>query len=200
MKLKDYKLVFVAVGLIGIFGIASPVIGTFLPSAQRDQFSELYLLGQQHTTKGYPFNITAGQSYSVYVGVANHLGSTAYYALYVKLRNQTDLSPDPETGTPIPMQSLYEYRFSIKDGENWEEPLTFSALNVSISANQSVIGQLMINGVKFEVNKPSLWSSNSSVFFYQLVLELWRYDVGSGSIQFNDRYVSLPLNLTSGSY
>jgi hypothetical protein len=200
MKLEDYKLVFAAVSLIGILVIASPVISMFLPPSQGDQFSELYLLGPEHGTEDYPFNIMTGQSYSVYVGVVNHLDASAYYALYVKLRNQTDLRPNPETGTPSPMQPLYECRFSIKDGDNWEEQLTFSALNASISANQSVIRQLMINGGKFDVNKPSLWSSNSSVFFYQLVLELWLYNEKSGSIQFNDRYVDIPLNLTIGSY
>ena len=200
MKLKNYKLVFAAVSLIGISVIASPIISTFLPPSRGDQFSELYLLDPEHMTEDYPFNITAGQSYSVYVGVINHLGTSAYYALNIKLRNQTDPRPNLETGTPSPIQSLYEYRFSIKDGDNWEESLTFSGLNASISANQSVIRQLMINGVTFDVNKPSLWSSNTSVFFYQLVLELWLYDAGSGLIQFNNRYVDIPLNLTMGSY
>ncbi len=200
MKLGDYKLVFAAVGLIGILLIASPVIGSILPLPKGEQFSELYLLGPGHMTEDYPSNIKAGQNYSVYVGVVNHLGSSAYYVLYVKFRNQTDSRPDMETGTPSSLQSLYEYRFSIKDGENWEQPLTFSALDASISGNQSVIRQLMINGVKFDVYKPSLWSSNSSVFFYQLVLELSLYDGDSGLVQYNNRFVDLRLNLTRSAY
>jgi hypothetical protein len=200
VNLKDYKLVFVALGLIGILVIASPIINAFLPASQGDQFSELYLLDSEHLTENYPFNIKAGQNYSVYVGVANHLGISAYYALNVKLRNQTDLRPNPGTGTPSFTQSLYEYRFSIRDGDYWEKPLTFSVLNASISTNQSVVRQLTINGVKFDVNKTSLGSSNSSGFFYQLVLELWLYDVGSELVQFNNRYVDIPLNLTMGSY
>ena len=196
MKLEDYKLVFAAVSLIGILLIASPIIGSILPFPKGEQFSQLYLLGPGHMTEGYPSNIKAGQNYSVYVGVVNNLGSSAYYVLYVKFRNQTDSRPDIENGTPSSLQSLYEYRFSIKDGEKWEQLLTFSPLDASISGNQSVIRQLMINDVKFDVNKPSLWSSNSSVFFYQLVFELWLYDVNSGSVQYNNRFVDLQFNLT----
>jgi hypothetical protein len=200
MKLEDYKLVFAAVSLIGILVVASPVISMILPPSHGEQFSELYVLDPEHATGDYPFNIMIGQSYSVYVGVVNHLDASAYYALYVKLRNQTDPRPSPETGTPSPIQPLYEYRFSIKDEEKWEKQLKFSALNASISANQSVIRQFMINNFRFDVEKPSLWSSNSGVFFYQLVLELWLYDENTGSMQFNDRYVTIPLNLTIGSY
>ena len=199
MKRENYKLVFAAVSLIGNLVIASPIISMFLPS-QGEQFSELYLLDPEHMTGDYPLNIKTGQSYTVYVGVVNNLGTSAYYALYVKLRNQTDPRPSPETGTPSPVQPLYEYRFSMKNEEKWEKPLTFSALDASISAEQSVIRQLMINDVKFDVEKPSLWSPDSSVFFYQLVLELWLYDENAGSIHFNDRYVAIPLNLTIGSY
>lgn len=199
MKLDEYKLVFAAVSLIGVLLIASPVISSILPLPKGEQFSVIYLLGPGHMTENYPSNIKTGQPYSVYVGVINNLGSSAYYVLHVKFRNQTDSRPDMETGTPSSLQSLYDYRFSIKDGENWEQLLTFSALNASISGNQSVIRQLMINGVKFDVNKPSLWSSNSSVFFYQLVFELWLYDVDSGLIQYNNRFVDLQLNLSDGA-
>ena len=44
--------------------------------------------------ENYPYNIAVGQNYSVYVNVGNHLGSSAYYVLYVKLGNQTDQLPN----------------------------------------------------------------------------------------------------------
>jgi hypothetical protein len=196
MRFKDYKLVFVVVSLTGILLSATPTMSMFLSLPSGEQFSELYVLGPERMAENYPFNIVPDQNHSVYIGVGNHLGCSAYYVLYVKFRNQTDLLPNAATGTPSPLQPLYEYRLSIKDGENWEKPLTFSVSNASISANQSVIRQLMINGDKFDVVKPGIWDSNSSGFFYQLVFELWLYDVPSDLIQFNNRYVSLQLNLT----
>jgi hypothetical protein len=196
MKLGEYKMVLVAVGLIGVLLIASPSIAAVLPLPAGEQFSELYLLGPGKMAENYPYNIAEGQTYSVYVGVGNHLGSSAYYMVYVKLRNQTDLLPNSTTAAPSPLQPLYEYRFCLQDSNNWETPLTFSVTNASISGNQSLIRQLTINGVKFDVNKPSVWDSNSTIFSYQLVFELWLYNVPSNSVQYNNRFVSLRLNFT----
>jgi hypothetical protein len=194
MKLGDYKMVLVAVGLIGVLLIASPGIAAVLPLPTGEQFSELYLLGPGKMAENYPNNIAEGQNYSVYLGVGNHLGSSAYYLINVKFRNQTDLLPNSTTSKPSPLPPLYEYRFCLQDGNNWETPLTFSIANASISGNQSLIEQLTINGVKFDVNKHSVWDSNSTVFFYQLVFELWLYDMPSNLVQYNNRFVDLKLN------
>lgn len=196
MKLNDYKFVFAAVGLIGVLLIASPAIGIFLPFPSGEQFSELYVLGPERMMENYPFNIISDKNYSVYVGVGNHMGSSSYYTLYVKFRNQTDLLPNATSGTPSPLQPLYEYKFVLQDGKSWESPLTFSVSNASISASQSIIRQLTINGFTFEVNKQSVWDSNSTTFYYQLVFELWLHDAPSNIVQFHNRYVNLRLNLT----
>lgn len=198
MKLNDYKLVFVAVGLIGVLLIASPALGNIrLPNGE--QFSELYLLGPNHMAENYPFNIAVGQNNSMYVGVTNHIGSPAYYVLYVKLMNQTDLYPNAATGTPSPVTPLYEYRFSVQDGGNWESPLNFSVSNATFSNNQSLINVLTINNIAFNVNKPAAWDANSTMFPYQLLFELWIYNVQTSSIEYNNRYVSLQLNLTQST-
>ena len=198
MKLNDYKLVFVAVGLIGVLLIASPALADIrLPNGE--QFSELYLLGPNHMAENYPFNIAVGQNYSMYVGVTNHIGSSAYYVLYVKLMNQTDLYPNAATGTPSPVTPLYEYRFSVQDGGNWESPLNFSVSNATFSNNQSLINVLTINNIAFNVNKPAAWDANSTMFPYQLLFELWIYNVQTSSIEYNNRYVSLQLNLTQST-
>ena len=144
----------------------------------------------------YPFNIAVGQNYSVYVNVANQVGSSAYYVLYVKFGNATDQLPNNTLGTPSPLQPLYEYRFSIPDGMNWQSLLTFSVSNASIQGNNSQISTLQINDVTFNVDKPALWNSNSTTFTYRLFFELWLYNEQKGSVDFNNRYVSIQLNLT----
>ena len=199
MKLEGYKLVFVAVGLIGILLIASPALGGVirfpgLPGGE--QFSELYLLGPDNMAANYPFNIAVGQNYSVYIGVGNQLGSSAYYVLYVKFGNETDQMPNATLGTPSILQPLIEYRFSIQDSVNWESLLNFSVANASISGNNPQINTLQINGVAFNVDKPAMWDSNSTTFKYQLLFELWIYNSSSSAISFNDRFVDLQLNLT----
>ena len=196
MKLVGYKLVFVAVCLIGVLLIASPAIAGAIRLPGGEQFSELYLLGPSQMAENYPFNIVAGQNYSVYVDVGNQLGSSAYYVLYVKLGNQTDQMPNAALGTPSILQPLYEYRFSIQDGMNWESLLTFSLSGASISGNNSQINTLQINGVAFNVDKSAMWDSNSTTFTYQLLFELCIYDVQLGEVTFNNRFVDLQLNLT----
>jgi hypothetical protein len=198
MRLEEYKLIFIAVGLIGVLLFATPTLSLVVHLPSGEKFSELYVLGSEHTAENYPYNVTAGENYSVYVGVGNHLASSAYYAVYVKFTNETDLLPNSTTGMPSPVQPLYEYRFLIKDGEVWESPMTFSVSNASVTANESLIKTLTINGVAFNVDKPATWNPNSNVFYYMLLLELWMYDVQSNSVQYNNRFVDVPLNLTRG--
>jgi len=196
MKLEGYKLVFVAVGLIGVLLIASPALVDLIHAPAGEQFSELYLLGPDNMAANYPFNIAVGQNYSVYIGVGNHLGSSVYYVLYVKFGNETDQMPNATLGTPSILQPLIEYRFSIQDSVNWESLLNFSVANASISGNNPQINTLQINGVAFNVDKPAMWDSNSTTFKYQLLFELWIYNSSSSAISFNDRFVDLQLNLT----
>ena len=161
-----------------------------------EQFSELYLLGPEHMAQNYPSNIAIGENYSVYVNVGNHLGSSAYYVLYVKLANATDQLPNATLGTPSSLPPLYEYRFSIPDNTNWQSLLQFSATKATIQGNNSQINTLTINDVTFNVEKSATWNSNSTKFTYQLFFELWIYNEQTGTVEFNNRYVSLQLNLT----
>jgi uncharacterized membrane protein len=196
MKLGDYKLIFIAVAIIGSLLIASPAIAGAIQPPGGEPFSELYLLGPNQMAENYPYNIAVGENYSVYVNVANHLGSSAYYVLYVKLGNETDQLPNATSGTPSSLAPLYEYRFSIADGITWTSPVNFTVSTASISTSNSQINTLKINEIPFNVEKPAIWNSNSTTFTYRLFFELWLYNRQTGTIEFNDRYVSLQLNLT----
>jgi uncharacterized membrane protein len=196
MKLGDYKLIFIAVALVGVLLIASPAIASAIRIPGGEQFSELYLLGPELMAQNYPSNIAIGQNYSVYVNVGNHLGSSAYYIIYVKLATQTDQLPNATLGTPSPLAPLYEYRFSVQDIQNWSSLLSFSVSKATIQGNNSQINNLQINEAPFNVEKSAIWNSNSTKFSYTLFFELWLYNGQTGSVEFNNRYVSLQLNLT----
>ena len=196
MKLRDYRFVFVAVGLIGVLLISTPALASFIHPPGDDRFSELYLLGPNQKATNYPYNIGVGQNYTVYVGVGDELGSSVYYTLYVKFGNKTDQMPDVALGRPSSLPPLYEYRFSLQNGANWMSLLTFSVSNASIVGNNSQISTLQINGDTFKVDKTATRASNGTTFTYQLLFELWIYNVQTESVEFNNRYVDLQLNLT----
>lgn len=197
MKLHDYKIVFVAVGLIGILLLASPTLSLVLHLPGGEKFSELWVLGPGHMAEDYPFNVTAGVNYLVYVGVGNNLGSSAYYVVYVKFRNETESLPNSTSGTPSFLAPLYEYRVFLQDNSSDEFRLTFSFSNVSFSKNQSTVGSLTINGVQSSVDKSASWDTVNHGYYYQLFIELWIYDPVSDGFSYNNRFVSHWLNMTA---
>ena len=131
MKLEDCKVVFAAVGLIGVLILASPTLGLVLHLPGGEKFSELWVLGSGHMAEGYPFNVRENESYLVYLGVDNRLSSSAYYEVIVKFANQSESLPDATAGVSSSLPGLYEYRVFLQDGQSWEQPLTFSFSQVS---------------------------------------------------------------------
>jgi hypothetical protein len=117
----------------------------------------------------------------------------------VKLANETDPLPNADLGTPSPLPPLYQYRFSIQNGMNWESLLTFSITNASISGNNSQINTMQINNGSINIDKSAIWDSNSTTFTYKLLFELWIYNAQMNSIVYDNRFADLNLNLTGNA-
>jgi hypothetical protein len=196
MNLEDYRVVFSAVGLIGVLLFTSPALSLVVHLPGPEKFSELYILGPGHMASDYPLDVSADESYMVYLGVGDHLGSSAYYGVIAKFRNQSEPLPNSTSGVASPLESLYEYRAFLEDGKSWEAPLTFSFLDVRFSENQSLIEGMMINGVEFNVDKAASWDVNGTGYYYQIFFELWLYDAKADLMQFHNRFVDLWLNMT----
>jgi len=197
LKLEDYRTVFASVGLIGVLLFASPTLGLVLHLPGGEKFSELWVLGPGHMAEDYPFNVRENESYLIYVGVGNHMGSSTYYVVYVKFRNETEPLPNATSGAPSVLAPLYEYRVFLEDNSSSEFPLTFSFSNVSFSENQSTVRSVTINGVQSIVDKSVSWDAANSGYFYQLFMELWIYDPASNGFSFHNRFVSRWLNMTA---
>jgi hypothetical protein len=197
MNLEDYRVVFSAVGLIGVLLFASPALSLVLRWPSGEKFSELYVVGPEYMAIDYPLDVRANESYTVNLGVVNHLGSSAYYGVIVKFRNQSEPLPNSTSGVASPLESLYEYRVFLEDGKSWEAPLAFSFLDVRFSENQSLVEGMMINGVEFNVDKAASWDVNGTGYYYQIFFELWLYDTKADLMQFHNRFVDLWLNMTA---
>jgi uncharacterized membrane protein len=119
--------------------VASPAIQSILVylTVQSEFFSELWLLGPDKTTTGYPHNILSDKNYTVYLGVANQLGSFAYYTVKVKFCNSTQDSPNNMNDTDSSQQPLYTMNLFVPNTGNLEIPITFS-FNYSYSYDEDV--------------------------------------------------------------
>jgi hypothetical protein len=196
LRLEDFRVVFVAVGLVGVLLFASPSLGLVLHFPAGERFSELWILGPGHMAEDYPYSVKAGVDYLVYVGVGNHMGSSVYYGVCVKFRSQSEPLPNATAGSASPLVPLYEYRVFVEDGRSWEAPLTFSFAYVSQNATYCLVRGISVNGVAFEIDKATSWDAENEGFFYGLFVELWIYNVASDSLQYHDRYVSRWLSMT----
>jgi len=145
----------------------------------------------------YPFNVGLNETYSVFIGVGNHLGGSAYYLVYVKFRNQTQPLPNATASESSPLAPLYEFRTFVVDGKTWKAPLTFSVLEASRNDDSLFADRLSINDVVFVVNASTRWDSEYNGFYFQLFFELWLYNITSQSFQYHNRFVAIWLNMTS---
>jgi uncharacterized membrane protein len=145
----------------------------------------------------YPLNVAVNEKQNVFVGVGNHLGRSAYYVVYVKLRNQTQAAPNMTTFTPSPLAPLYEFRFVVTDGGTWETPVVFSFLEASRSGDLLNVTRISINDAVFSVESLAICDAHDNGFYYQLFFELWMYDESVSSFSYHNRFVGIWLNMTA---
>ena len=197
MNLEEYRTLFVAASLVLMLIATVPVIVLVVSLDEiGESFSELRLLGSTHMAEGYPLNVTIGNTEQVFVGVTNHMGQSAYYIVYVKLRNETQAAPNSATSTPSSLAPIYEFRTIVADGYTWESSLALSFLEASLSENMSIVEKISVNDGVLAVSYPSIWDSKDNGFFYQGFFELWIYDESISGFTYHDRFVGLWLNMT----
>jgi uncharacterized membrane protein len=198
-SLGEWKIIFTVVALIGVLAFTWPSAAMFIHIPSNEQFSELYILGSSGNATDYPFNVSVGSNYLVYVGVGNHLGGSAYYLVEVKLRNSTEEMPNDTSGVASSLVPLYTYRMFLSDNQVLEKSLNFSFTGLAFSGNVSSVGGVFINGVSVASNESTVWDDVNNGYFYQLLMELWLFNSTDNSFSFNSRYVGLWLNLTAAS-
>ncbi len=198
MRLEDYRSLFMVVGLVLVLVAAFPGLSAVFSFPERgEQFSELWVLGPEHMGENYPFNVGERGEYSIYVGVGNQMGSSSFYNVRVKFRNQSEPLPNATAGIPSPLPTQYEYEAFVEEEGTWESPLNFSFSGISFSGNRCRVENLRINGFKFDINKSVLWDEENNGFYYQLFIELWIYRVESDAFEYHNRFVGIWLNMTA---
>ena len=205
MNLDDYRTLFIVVTLGLALIAASPAIALVVSfEGSSEQFSEFWLLDSNHAVEDYPFNVSVGEMYSVFVAAGNHMGSPEYYKVYVKFGNSTQL--DFNSSKPSSLPPLYEMQGFAGDGESWESLVTFGFQDVSIVDNATnytprddvlSVNEVTINEIAFPVDVHTGWDAENGGFDFRLSFELWHYDSESKSFIFHNCIVGLPLNMTA---
>jgi len=196
MSIDDLKLLYgigcLVLGLI----ILSPTLTMVISLPGGERFSELWILGPEHLAENYPFNIVEGRVYNISLGVANHMGKTEYYVVYVKVRNQTEPLPNSVNGTPSPLNPVFEYRVFIRDSEVWEKEISFSLKEFTFENGSCRVSKLVLGGNSIDIDKVAFWDAENRGFYFQIFFELWIYDSKVMGFQYHNRFVGLWLNAT----
>lgn len=199
LKLEDCGTIFLFVSFAGALLISWPALAFVFPARAGERFSALYVLGPNRMAEDYPFNVQADEFYRVFLGVENHMGSSAYYVVYVKLRGSDEPLPNSTAGTPSPLPALYEYRVVLADERAWETTVDFSLRGMSFYGNSCTVETLTIDGSDADVGKVVSWDSENEGFYLELFFELWVYEYESDRFSFHDRFVGIWLNMTAST-
>jgi hypothetical protein len=203
MNLEEYRTVFVVGSLVLMLVAVAPALSLSIAfPGESERLSELWLLGPNRMAEDYPFNVTAGEEYSVFLGIRNRLGYCAYYVVQVKFRNQSQPAPSSfgpiEERVPSNLSSLFGVRVFVADEEIWEAPLTFS---FDYGFNESLMrvefSSLNVNGVTVDLAGQTItWDAVNSEFRGFLFFEVWLYNAEVDDFGYHGRFVSLRLNMT----
>jgi hypothetical protein len=192
------KTVIIAVIAVLALLIASPALQRILVYPQTDFFTGLYLLDSNHMTDNYPYNITKNVNYNVFLGITNHLGTSAQYQVQIKFRNAEQSAPDSISHTPRNLPSLRTVDATVANNETWELPVTFSFDYSLADANSINFNSVTFNGERLSLNGvTSTFNSNTGIFFGNLIFELWIYNNTVNSYQYHERFVDLKFSMTT---
>ncbi|MDG6223220.1 MAG: hypothetical protein QCH99_08170 [Candidatus Bathyarchaeota archaeon] len=191
MKFENFHILF-KIGIMFLVLVSiSPVfdlINVF--SEKNENYSQFFLLDSNYKVGSYPFAVQANEDYSFFVKIVNKLEQSEYYKILVKLANQTSIVADGY-GLLSEIDTLCESRVIVDNGNFSEIPFNFQILNTSIYDDFLTIKKVSINGKICNIICSSEWNTNKEGFYFQLFLELWRYDVLIGDFIYDDKTVSL---------
>ena len=176
-----YVLVFALIATIVTSGVAYRTLN----SGPAEQFFAMWILGSSGLAENYyPNNnstLVQGKQLNWTLGVYNHMGDLEYVVVRVKLLNSTLASPNELTGTPSPVDEIFEFSRILVDNETWSIPFVWRILNITQQGQSLLVTGLSINQTSLIGN---LGSATSGVNF-RLVFELWSYDVNSSNSTFS---------------
>lgn len=199
MAVQRYKTLLLVVTAVLALFVASPAIQKLVVEPQTNPLTELSIFGAYHNAT-YPYTVQNGQNYTLYLNVANHLGSLAYYQIEVKFRNATQSAPDSFNDTNSDLPSLVDLPFCVSNNQTLQLPIDIS-LQYQLDANnpnQLDMQSITVNDFSLSTSSTTLaWDPQNLGYYGNLFFELWIFNDTSNAFQYNQRFVSLWLNMTT---
>jgi hypothetical protein len=192
---SQYRVFIVIAILIVALVLASPVISEYMVPPQTEYLTELSILGPYRNAT-YPFNLTSGDVYPLYLTVTNRLGESAQYQIQVKFRTPTQSAPNSFTQTPSSLPPLCDFTFFVEDKESYELPIDISFIYQKTFGREAELNELVVNDNPVDANSVRVaWDSRNDAYLGNLFFELYLYNDEAGSFEYHERYVSLWVNL-----
>jgi len=192
---KHYLIIVTSVVLIDCL-ILIPFLSYFLSFPKSGQkFSEVWILDSNHQAIGKPLDCKVNETQNVFLGLRNYMGCLSYYVVKVKFTNETERLPGLFSSMPSSLKETYCFHVFISHEKAWETKVSIRISDAAFSVNKCHVNRLAINGIFFNVNSLLTWNATKRGFYYYMIFELWRYNNG-GILQYHERYVWLPLNVT----
>jgi hypothetical protein len=179
---KARKQIILVAGLFLILVVAVALISTFWPKYEQ-QFIELGVLGRDGSATGYypndnP-NLNSGSQVKWFIYTHNHMASSQYITVRVKLLDSTMQGPNDTLHIPSPFASIAEFPVLLHINETQSIPFSWNILDATSQDGSIVIQSLVINGQTVNLN-PSVTSASS----FCLVFELWVYNQATHDYSF----------------
>jgi uncharacterized membrane protein len=195
VNLQNAKSIYVISCFILGLIILSPTFFAVVPLPEDQKFTELWLLGPNHTIQSGAVNVSLYKPYTSYIGVRNQMNNLEYYTVYVKFRSESEAFQEQATGLPSLLTPVYEYPLFLRNNQTWETKFVFSFEKVSFDNNISKVTMISINGNDVDVDTTLIRDESDGGFYCQMLFELWIYNATTSSFQYNDRSVRFWLNL-----
>ena len=134
---------------IAIIFISLIVLGYYflVINAPPEGFSSLYILDEEKKTEAYPklLIIDENNTFNVWIGVKNHMGSRQTYEV------QQKLTTDPILASPIDEEVQNSFSITLENQEKWESIVTTT---ISDPENYSLVFELYLKeeGEIIEIN------------------------------------------------
>jgi uncharacterized membrane protein len=107
-----------------------------------ETFTEFYLLGPGGNASAYPTNLTANETGQLFIGIANHEGTTVSYTVQVDLvgvRIIYNATSGSNETVEVNRTLIASNASVVADGANWTYPYSFSITSVGLWKIQFVL-------------------------------------------------------------